>query len=283
VDEERTLEFDLNAIDPEGQTIQYLVPSNLPYNSTFIGKKFKWTPNRDQAGIYTLMFMVSDGERSDSELVQITVNDTVQDATPSITSLILVNAETNKDIKPLQDGMGVNLAELNTNKLTIRAETSPQIIGSIAYSLIGAGGFDYTDNTLPYTLRGEANGQTIAWSATPGKYTVRATAYSKANSLGTPSVIHQLNFTISNSNAAGINLPPGGSGSLIGDGPQEVNISCTKSLTITDRLGHIIRTLPCEQNSAVWNVKNDAGKKVASGIYYVREVDVPVRKIAVVH
>jgi hypothetical protein len=195
----------------------------------------------------------------------------------------LVNAETNKDIKPLQDGMGVNLAELNTNKLTIRAETSPQIIGSIAYSLIGAGGFDYTDNTLPYTLRGEANGQTIAWSATPGKYTVRATAYSKANSLGTPSVIHQLNFTISNSNAAGINLPPGGSGSLIGDGPQEVNISCTKSLTITDRLGHIIRTLPCEQNSAVWNVKNDAGKKVASGIYYVREVDVPVRKIAVVH
>jgi hypothetical protein len=72
--ENQTLEFMILAYDPNFDPLTYTV-TNLPDGAIFNAalKKFIWTPNFDQAGVYNLTFTVSDGLLSDSKNVDITV------------------------------------------------------------------------------------------------------------------------------------------------------------------------------------------------------------------
>jgi len=74
VDENSTLAFSVNAVDPDGDTVTYSV-DNLPAGASFTNPTFEWTPTDGQAGLYDVTFIANDGNDQDSQTVRITVND----------------------------------------------------------------------------------------------------------------------------------------------------------------------------------------------------------------
>jgi len=68
------LNFTISATDADGDQLVYSA-FNLPEGASFDPntQTFSWTPRYDQAGVYTVHFVVSDGELSDAEEVTITV------------------------------------------------------------------------------------------------------------------------------------------------------------------------------------------------------------------
>ena len=82
VDEGQSLVFTISATDPDGDSLTYSA-MNLPTGAVFDTQtqQFSWTPSSDQAGTYYVTFTVSDGQYQDYELVTITVNDAINQAT----------------------------------------------------------------------------------------------------------------------------------------------------------------------------------------------------------
>lgn len=88
VKEGGTLRFTIYAADSDHDTLQYSA-LNLPQGASFNAstRVFMWRPNYNQAGKYTVTFIVSDGSVSDSEKVTIAVSN-VDIAPPAGTILI---------------------------------------------------------------------------------------------------------------------------------------------------------------------------------------------------
>jgi len=76
VNENETLQFTVSAYDPDGDAITYSA-ENLPYGASFDSESglFIWTPDYTQAGVYEITFIASDGVLTDSETIEIVVND----------------------------------------------------------------------------------------------------------------------------------------------------------------------------------------------------------------
>jgi hypothetical protein len=75
VDENALLTFSVYASDPDGDNLSYTT-ENLPDGAVFSNHMFEWVPSNNQAGVYTVTFTATDGDLSDGEDVNITVNDT---------------------------------------------------------------------------------------------------------------------------------------------------------------------------------------------------------------
>jgi hypothetical protein len=71
-----------------------------------------------------------------------------------VTHFILVDAETNEDLLTLSDGDVIDLAQLPTRSLTIRAETQPAEIGSVIFDLNNGQVFK-VESRAPYALAGD--------------------------------------------------------------------------------------------------------------------------------
>jgi len=70
----QTLTFTVEAIDPDGDKINYSA-SDLPTGSTFINQVFSWTPSQDDIGSYQITFIASDGQDQNTEMITVTVTD----------------------------------------------------------------------------------------------------------------------------------------------------------------------------------------------------------------
>jgi PKD repeat protein len=77
VPEGSLLTFNVNATDPDGDTVTYTA-QNLPFGAQFTGQTFTWTPNLDQAGTHQVTFIASDGMDQNSRTANITVTGTNQ-------------------------------------------------------------------------------------------------------------------------------------------------------------------------------------------------------------
>jgi hypothetical protein len=82
VDETYTLTFRVHATDPDGGTPALFV-IDKPANSSFVDSgngagSFTFTPTYDQADVYLVTFVATDGSLSDSEVVEITVSNVNQ-------------------------------------------------------------------------------------------------------------------------------------------------------------------------------------------------------------
>jgi len=81
VDEGAELTFVVNATDPDGDAISYLV-QNLPEGAVFSNQTFSFQPGDEQAGDYLVTFVASDGLLEDIETIVITVNDVIMNHAP---------------------------------------------------------------------------------------------------------------------------------------------------------------------------------------------------------
>lgn len=125
---------------------------------------------------------------------------------PSISSLILVNAESNKDIRTLKESDVIDLDNLGANQLTVRANTSFSTGGSVRFVMTGALSINHVENISPYTLFGDDKGDFAAgsWNPPPlGSYTLTCTPYSDARGGGSTGASYTIHFSIKNS---GVNV-----------------------------------------------------------------------------
>lgn len=76
----------------------------------------------------------------------------------SVTSLTLMNADTDQPIAefdPLPSGARLNLARLPTRNLSIRANTSPDVIGKVRFELV-KNNAAIIDDGPPYSMPGDS-------------------------------------------------------------------------------------------------------------------------------
>lgn len=72
IDQDRSLTFDVTAIDPDGDAVAYSA-SGLPSGASFENGTFDWTPSASQIGAHDVAFAASDGDLQDTETVTIFV------------------------------------------------------------------------------------------------------------------------------------------------------------------------------------------------------------------
>ncbi|WP_439883480.1 malectin domain-containing carbohydrate-binding protein [Pontibacter sp. MBLB2868] len=123
----------------------------------------------------------------------------------SVSSLTLINADTEQDIQTLTTGAVLDFSTLPTKNLNIRANTSPGTVGSVVMELTGAESKTVTESILPYAFYGDdRNGDYYSWTPTVGSYTFKATPYTASQGTGTPGTALTINFTVQD----GTSTPP---------------------------------------------------------------------------
>lgn len=113
---------------------------------------------------------------------------------PACVSFSLINADTNKDIRFLNDNDIINPA-VDGQNLNIRANTTPKKVGSLVFSLNDKSLYR-AENVAPYALEGDTSGIYEIWPAKPGKYTMTATPYSERSASGTAGKAKTIKFTV---------------------------------------------------------------------------------------
>jgi hypothetical protein len=118
--------------------------------------------------------------------------------TPSsqfVTSLTLVNADTDRDIQTLNNGATLNLAALPTRKLNIRANTSPSLVGSVKFGYDSNASYGI-ESVAPYAFAGDSSGNYYAWTPTIGSHTITVTPYTGSNAMGAAGTPLRVSFTV---------------------------------------------------------------------------------------
>jgi MYXO-CTERM domain-containing protein len=113
---------------------------------------------------------------------------------PRVQELILVNADTDMDIRPVDDDEVLDLDQLPPN-LTLRIQTDPPVVGSVSFTVDGT--FIRTESIAPYSpFSDDGRGNFAPWTLSLGAHTVRATPYSAANGAGREGESLELDFTL---------------------------------------------------------------------------------------
>ena len=131
-------------------------------------------------GVHAITLTVTDNDGATAtDTVTITIA-----AAQSVTSFTLVNADTDQDIGPLNDGDVINLAGLPTPNLNVRADTVPNTVGSVVFGLDANSTFR-TETSPPYALAGDSSGDYHPWTPSLGVHTLTATPFTDSNGGGT--------------------------------------------------------------------------------------------------
>ncbi|MEO1214397.1 MAG: T9SS type A sorting domain-containing protein [Bacteroidota bacterium] len=109
-----------------------------------------------------------------------------------VTGFTLIDADTDQDIGPLNDGDVVDPAALGVRRLSVRANTNPGVVGSVVF---GINGRHRTENFAPYALGGDRNGNYYPVNFRPGSVTISATPYGKRNAMGDVGPTETITFT----------------------------------------------------------------------------------------
>ena len=149
------------------------------------------------AGNYSLTAVATDNDNlsTTSSPVNISISGSGGGSAAAVIGLTLVNATTNQDITQLNNGEIVNLQELSTTELNIRANTSPPTVGSVKFNLNGNSNYK-TESEAPYALGGDSNGDYAPWTFSLTTYTITATPYSGSGGSGTAGTPLSITFEI---------------------------------------------------------------------------------------
>jgi hypothetical protein len=139
-----------------------------------------------------------------------------------VVSLTLIDADTDvaiAEFDPLTDGAEVQLGDLSTVNLNVRANVAGSAENSVVFGFDGAAEYR-TDNVAPYSLGGDDAGDYLPWALSPGQHTITATAHANTNGNGaTVGSTYSLSFEVVDQGAGG----PGAS-----------EITLASSQTVTD-------------------------------------------------
>jgi hypothetical protein len=129
---------------------------------------------------------------------------------PRVEAFILVDADTDKDLRTVEDGAVLDLTQLPPN-LTLRVDTDPPVVGSVTFRIDA--GPPRTENTAPYAISAHTGGNLTPWMLTEGAHTVNATAFSAASGGGRRGEPFEIDFMLTRSGAtAPGGLPTAGTG-----------------------------------------------------------------------
>ncbi|NJL58168.1 hypothetical protein HC928_25920, partial [bacterium] len=120
-----------------------------------------------------------------------------------ITGFTLVNADTNTDIKTLTNGDVLNLALLPTRNLNIRANSAGSV-ASVNFRLNDSG---RTENSAPFAVWSDNNGDYAAWQPTLGTYVLSATPYSQVQHGGAVGQTLTITFAVVHQAAPATQVP----------------------------------------------------------------------------
>lgn len=119
----------------------------------------------------------------------------------SVVSFTLINADTDTELRLLTNGDTINYVTLGTQNLSIRANTEPPIVGSVAFTLDGSD--VRLENIAPYSIAGDTNGGTDYQAITPpltvGDHSLTATPYSSSQAEGLAGLGLTISFQVVNS------------------------------------------------------------------------------------
>ncbi|MCG8454874.1 MAG: DUF5060 domain-containing protein, partial [Holophagales bacterium] len=137
-------------------------------------------------------------------------------ARAEVVSFTLIDADADQPIAahaPLLDGTELVLADLPTDRLSIRADVSGTV-DSVVFELTGAETHDQTESVAPYALFGDSGGDYNPWTPGVGEYVLTA----RSVTAGEPGA----DFVISFSVGDGVEPPADGDGTVTvfgGDAP----------------------------------------------------------------
>ncbi|MEM1339554.1 MAG: T9SS type A sorting domain-containing protein [Bacteroidota bacterium] len=130
-----------------------------------------------ESGDYTITATpFTENGRKGETGIPLTLNFSIVE-TNSVTSLVLVNADTNEDIGPITDGVVFLLTDLPTTNLNIRANTTLDV-ASVFLEIKGDLSNTRTENVDPFALFGDNRGNYFGRTFGPGSFTLTATPYS---------------------------------------------------------------------------------------------------------
>ncbi len=182
-------------------------------------------------GITLIRAITEDGNLVDTSVI--TVNQ--EENSSELVSLTLVDADSDSDLFDLTDQMEIPIGSLQGINLNVRANTAPDLVGSVVLVMNGPVDKMRTESVAPYALYGDNAGNYFGALLPVGNYTITATAYTGASASG--SIINEItrNFSIVNNTPA--NQPPNAvitATPLTGTAPLEVNFTGSNS---TDDIG----------------------------------------------
>ncbi|QLG46726.1 Ig-like domain-containing protein [Costertonia aggregata] len=189
----KSVVFDFN--DTEGFKTENIAPYTLngDLNGDFRSVSFPLGNNTVKA----TPFSESNGEGEVGNAL--TINFEVVDTRASeITSLTLINAETNEEVGPLLEGDIIDLADFASNNFSILASVGDLPVRSVIFDFNGTQGFK-TESIVPFTLAGDRNGNFNSVSFPLGNNTVTATPFSERSGNGEAGTSLTINFEVVNS------------------------------------------------------------------------------------
>lgn len=142
-------------------------------------------------------------------------------ALPRMEAYTLINADTDTELFLVSDGMYLDLDTLPPN-LTLRADPSPSVVGSVAFQLDGAP--SRVENIAPYSLSSDnGQGDFAPWTLGLGTHTVTATPYTATNAGGQAGEALTVTFTLGRGPAPDAGAPPPAAGGSLGAGGAPVD------------------------------------------------------------
>jgi hypothetical protein len=159
-----------------------------------------------QAGTYVFRLTVTDNQGATAFAdATITVNPAPSGG-QAVVSFTLMNANTNQPVagyNPIPPGAVIDL-QATGNALNIRANTSPEIVGSVVFNLVGSNGgasFNQTETAAPYALFGDTDSDYEGWKPAPPQagfsYQLTATPFTLGRGRGTAGTPLTISFSFS--------------------------------------------------------------------------------------
>ena len=112
-----------------------------------------------------------------------------------VTSFTLIDASTGREIRDIENGETIVLSDLPSPYINIRANTIPEQVGSVQFSLNSNTNF-HLENSAPYAMAGDIGDAYNAWAPVSGEHTLIARPFTDFNGAGEQGLSLEVTFSV---------------------------------------------------------------------------------------
>ncbi|GGW32916.1 PKD domain-containing protein [Arenibacter certesii] len=189
-----------------------------------------------------------------------------------VVSFTLINAIDNSQLHALENNVNIT----DGNNINIRANTDPEIVGSVKFELSGAITRTWIETSAPYALFGDTNGDYTSINLPVGAYTLKATPYTLGGASGNAGQSLIINFNVGQpviAAKASVNSmvispnPANESVAVSFDEPTQLT-----QIYVYDISGRLVKSLRMDPNKDLGSYLLGV-QELPSGSYFVRTID----------